>query len=160
MLEVTTDLFRNRAFHFMTWIFFMLCVILFLIFNIGYLSQIRMICTHVIIPCHQNSSQRSVRPDSIHHESMNYQWDIFVQILKFPIWSQISSLQNLKNQFSMISPLRVSFVSLIPLDFPLDMFLFSFTPLFILTLGPWLTLSVLVRRLLVCTVTVLQSRWK
>ena len=57
-------------------------------------------------------------------------------------------------------PLYVSFVSLIPCDFPLDIFLFSFTPLFIFTLGPWLALSVLVRRSLVCTITALQSRWK
>ena len=64
-----------------------------------------------------------------------------------------------KSDFDVV-PLSVSFVSLIPFDFPLDIFLNSFTPLFVFTLGSWLALSVLVRRSLVCTITALQSRWK
>ena len=42
--------------------------------------------------------------DSIHHESINCQWDMFVQIPEFPSSSLISSFPDLRDQFSMFYP--------------------------------------------------------
>ena len=53
---------------------------------------------------HPNSRRGSIRQDAIHHESMNCQWDMFVQILGFPSLSLISSLQDLRDKFSMFYP--------------------------------------------------------
>ena len=48
-----------------------------------------------------NSSDHSIRQDSIHHQSMNCQLEMCVQIPKFPNLSPTSSIQDLSVPFSM-----------------------------------------------------------
>ena len=82
--------------------------------------------TELQSPLHSSKLQpSSIRQDSIHHESMNGQCDMFAQIPEFPNLSLISSFQDLRDQFSMFYPLCEPLAPLVPLDFPLNFPLFS-----------------------------------
>ena len=151
-----TDLFRNRvSLHDV--IFFLKKKILFA-FRYSIFESNLNVLTSSFKSSKLQSSFRSSRlhPSWIHELSVGH---IFTDSKVSDHISDFDFSRSEKKVFDDL-PLYVSFVPLIPFDFPLDIFLCSFTPLFNFTLGSWLALSVLVRRLLVCTVTALQSRWK
>ena len=78
------------------------------------------------------SSHRSIRRDSIHHETKNCQWYMLVQIPECPTFDLISSFQDLRDHFSMFCPCASLwhlgsprwFLWTIPLDFTFFSLLF------------------------------------
>ena len=154
----STQICFEIAFHFMTWLFFVMSYsFCFSTLNLWFKFEWSVLTSSF----HSSKLQSSFRSSRLHPSWIH---ELLVRHIcaDFEVSDLISDFDFSRSEKQVFDdlPLYVSFVSLIPLDFPLDFFLFSFTPLFIFTLGSWLALSVLVRRLLVCTITALQSRWK